>query len=129
MGNFYLGVWHSRTAVSDDEARRQYSLLGAATSPFREFDSLVYAFYFRLTELYPEIDMVPESDIDASPWACAMDMSGGYVIMAIRPEEAEAFVPDGLTLADQHELVCFDPQAGKVHLPPHLRAREASAAE
>ncbi len=128
MGNFYLGVWHSRTAISDDEARRQYSLLSDGKSAPGKFDSQVYAFYSRLTERYPEIDMIAESDIDTSPWACAIEMSGGHVIMAIRSEEAEGLVPDLLRLAGQHELVCFDPQAGKVHLPPHLRARQAGTA-
>ena len=128
MGNFYLGVWHSRTAISDDEAAQQYALLGDANSALRQFDSQVYAFYYQLRELYPEIDMVPESDLGTCPWACAIEMSGGYVIMAIRPEQAERFVPELLALAEQHELVCFDPQAGKVHLPPHLRARQAGNA-
>ena len=115
--------------MSDDEAARQYSLLSDGKASPGKFDSQVYAFYFHLTELYPEIDMVPESELDNCPWACAIEMAGGHVIMAITPEEAERLVPDLLTLADQHDLVCFDPQAGKVHLPPHLRAREASAAE
>ena len=115
--------------MSDDEAARQYSLLSDGKASPGKFDSQVYAFYFHLTELYPEIDMVPESELDNCPWACAIEMAGGHVIMAITPEEAERLVPDLLTLADQHDLVCFDPQAGTVHLPPRLRARRAGASE
>jgi hypothetical protein len=114
--------------MSDDEAARQYALLSEGKPASGKFDSQVYAFYFRLTELYPEVDMVSEGDLDACPWACAIDMSGSHAIMAIRPENAERLIPELLALAERHELVCFDPQACKVHLPPHLRARQGGAA-
>ncbi len=128
VGNFYLGVWHSRTAVSDEEAARQYSLLGDKRSAFRTFDSQVYAFYYRLVELYPDIDMVAEDDLDGSPWASSIELSDGHVILSIRTERAAQVVPRLLALAEQHDLLCFDPQSGKVHLPPHLRARGAGTA-
>jgi hypothetical protein len=125
VASFYLGVWHSPKAISDDEAAVRYRALsdGKSTSP--EFDSQVYAFYFRLTDLYPEIDMVPEAELDTCPWDCAIDMSGGHVIMAIRAERVERLLPEVLALAEQHGLVCFDPQAGRAHLPPDLRARRS----
>ncbi len=47
--------------MSDDEAARQYSLLSDGKSASRKFDSQVYAFYYQVTALHPEIDMVPES--------------------------------------------------------------------
>ncbi len=93
MDSFYLAVWHSGTAISDDEAARQYFLLSDGESAPGKFDSQVYAFYSFLTDLYPEIDMVAESDIDACPWACAIEMAGGHAVMAIRPEEAGRLVP------------------------------------
>lgn len=126
--SFYLGVWHALTAISDDEAARQYLALSDGTPAFPEFDPRVYAFYIRVTGLYPEIDMVPESDLDTCPWACAIDMSGGHVIMAIEPEKSERLVPVLLALAEQHDLVCFDPQNHIVHLPRHLRAQRAGTA-
>lgn len=125
MGSFYLGVWHSRAAISDEEAARQYLVLSDGKSASPEFDPQVYAFYTHLTGLYPEIDMVPESESDTCPWACSIDMSGGHVIMAIEPEKSERLVPVLLQLAERHDLVCFDPQNHKVHLPPYLRAQRA----
>ena len=126
--SFYLGVWKSLTAISDDEAAGEYRVLSEGKSAPAGFDNQVYAFYSRLTDLYPEIDLLPEAELDASPWACAIDMSGSHVIMAILPEKTESVVPKVLALAEQHELVCFDPHAGKVYLPPHLRARQSGAA-
>lgn len=85
------------------------------------FDGRVYAFYSSLTDRYPEIEMLPEDELDACPWACGIDFSGGHVIMAIQLEKSAKILPHVLALAGQHELVCYDPQAGKVHLPPRLR--------
>src|SRR5215469_14575903 len=72
--------------------------------------------------------MVPEDDLGSCPWACSLDVAGDHVIMAIQLEQSAELVPKVLTLAAQHELVCFDPQATKVHLPPHLSAMKAAAA-
>jgi hypothetical protein len=74
-----------------------------------------------LTARYPEIDMLAEEDLDASPWSCALDRSGFHVIVAMLDDKAAEVVPVVLQLAEKYGLVCFDPQAMKVHLPSHLR--------
>jgi hypothetical protein len=125
--NFYLGVWNSPTAISDDEAAARYRVLSAEQSAEPEFNAHVYTFYCRLTSLYPEVEMVPENDLGSCPWACSLDLTGDHVIMAIQPGQCQKLVPQVLALAAQHDLVCFDPQAGKVHLPPHLSATQAAA--
>jgi hypothetical protein len=126
--SFYLGVWKSARAISDDEAAAQYLALRDEESVESQFDDKVYAFYSLLTLRYPEVEMVPEEELDACPWACGLDFSGGHVIMAIRPEMSEKVVADVKVLAAHHELVCFDPQAGEVHLPARLRAQQEAAA-
>jgi hypothetical protein len=126
--SFYLGVWNSPTAISDDEAAARYLVLSKERSVEPEFDERVYAFYCGLTGLYPEVEMVPEAELDACPWASGLDLSGDHVIMAIQPEKSEKVIPQVLALAEQLELVCFDPQAGKVYLPPNLRAEPVAAA-
>ena len=119
---FYLGVWNSLTAISDEEAASRYLALRDGRSAAPEFHGQVYAFYSRLTALYPEIDMLSGDELDGCPWACAIDMPGGHVIMAILPEASAKIVPQVVALAEQHELVCFDPQASKVYLPAGLKA-------
>ena len=126
--SFYLGVWNSATAISDDEAAAHYLALSNEKSVEPGFDAQVYAFYCRLTGLYPEVEMVPEDELGACPWACGIEIPGDHVIMAIQPEKSERAIPQVMVLAEQHELVCFDPQARKVYLPPHLRAMQAGAA-
>ena len=48
--------------------------------------------------------------------------------MPIQPEQCEKVVPEVVSLAEQYELVCFDPQAGKVLLPSNMMAAKATAA-
>ena len=124
---FYLGVWNCLTPISSEEAAHQYKLLKEVGSE-RRFDDNIYAFYAKLIGLYPEVETLSEEDLDGSPWACSMEVSGSHVIMAIVPEQSEKVVPQVLVLAEEHALVCFDPQAGKVYLPPHLVAKQSNAA-
>jgi hypothetical protein len=94
----------------------------------RRFDDQVYAFYSRLISLYPEVETLPEDELDDSPWACSMEVSGSHVIMAILPEQSEKVVSQVLALAEDNGVVCFNPQAGKVYLPPHLAAKQGNPA-
>ena len=128
MGTFlYLGVWKCLTPISNEEAAHQYQLLKDVGSE-RRFDAEVYAFYTRLIGLYPKIDTLPEEELDNSPWASSMEVSGSHVIMAIVPEQSEKVIPRVLALAEENGLVCFDPQAGRVYLPPHLVAKQGGDA-
>ena len=123
----YLGVWNCLTPISSEEAAHQYKLLKEVGSE-RRFDDKVYAFYSRLSSLYPEVETLSEEELDDSPWASSMEVSGSHVIMAIVPKQSEKVFPQVLALAEENGLVCFDPQAGKVYLPPHLAAKERDTA-
>jgi hypothetical protein len=125
--SFYLGVWKSPAPISDAEAAARYNALNNEKSGGTEFDGRVYAFYCRLTELYPEVEMVPEDELRSCPWASSIDMAGDHLILPIQPEQCEKVVPEVVALAEQYELVCFDPQAGKVLLPPRLIAQQVAA--
>ena len=126
--SFYLGVWNSPTAISGDEAAARYRDLNDEKSFEPEFDEHVYAFYSRLTNLFPDVEMVPEDELDACPWASAIDIAADHAILAIQLEQAPKIIGQIVLLAAQHELVCFDAQAGKVCLPPRLETKPADLA-
>ena len=121
--SLHLGVWSSDTAISNREAAELYVKLREGRYKPDGFDGEVYAFYCQLILYYPEIDLVPEPDLDGCPWACALEVSDRYVIMSIQRNKSANVIPLVLALAEQHGLVCFDPQAGKVHLPSRLDSR------
>lgn len=126
--SFYLGVWNSPTPISDDEAAARYRELNDEKSVEPEFDEHVYAFYSRLTSLYPEPEMVPDHELYACPWASGIDIAADHVILALQLEQAPKIIGQIVSLAAQHELVCFDPQGGKVYLPPRLETKPANLA-
>src|SRR6516164_816969 len=126
--NFYLGVWNSPTAISDDEAAARYLALSDEKSVESEFDPSVYNFYCGLISLFPEVETVPEDELDSCPWACGIDIAADHVIMAIQIEQAQKIIGQVVSLAAKYELICFDPQANKVYLPPRLEPKRAPAA-
>ena len=115
----YLAVWGGRDALSNRDAAKYYAALQEGKAP-QAFDAAVYAFSSALTRHYPDLEMVPEEDLDASPWASAPEISGNYMIVALRAERFAEVFPLILQLAEEYGLVCFDPQNTKVHLPSRL---------
>jgi len=102
----YLAVRKSLTPISDEKGTHQYQLLKDVGSE-RRFDDKVYAFYSRLIGLYPEVETLSEDELDDSPWACSMEVSGSHVIMAVMPEQSEKVVPQVLALAEENGLDMF----------------------
>jgi hypothetical protein len=126
--NFYLGVWNSPTVISDDEAAARYLALSDEKSVEPEFDASVYNFYCGLVSLFPEVETVPEDELDSCPWACGIDIAADHVIMAIQIAQAQKIIGQIVSLAAKYELICFDPQAGKVYLPPRFETKRTPGA-
>ena len=114
---FYLAVWKSGDELSDSEAAKHYAALSAGETAGK-FDVAVYRFQAQLTMRYPNIDMLSEEEIEASPWAEPLEISDDHVIMALLQDRYAEVFPLILQLAAVNGLVCFDPQNTKVHLPP-----------
>ena|SRR5208337_5302636 len=122
--SFDLGVWHSEVPLTNAQAAEIYVHL-CQNWPYLKGESpSIAAFYDDLIRRWPEIDTVPEEEIDNMnycPWSCALPHSGMAVVMACvwsMAEEVEAFVKD---LAKKHGLVLFDPQSDTVSLPEQLQ--------
>lgn len=70
---------------------------------------------------------------DPDAWAALesfplFTIAADQVIPAIQLEQAPKIIGQIVSLAAQHKLVCFDPQAGKVYLPPRVEAKPADLA-
>jgi hypothetical protein len=118
--SYDLAVRHTAQRLSDADASKSYGDLcdsnveGVAANPAIE------AFYDELTARHPEIDDIPEEEIDNTdlcPWSIAFDRSPGRLIMPCVWSKAEYV--DGLIreLAAEHGLAVFDPQQDKVTYP------------
>jgi hypothetical protein len=123
--SFDLGVWKSEAPLTHEQAAGIYVNL-CENWPYLEGESRsVGTFYDELTRRWPELDTVPEEQIDNMqycPWSSALSRSGMAVVMSCVwsiSDEVAAFVKE---LANKHGLVLFDPQSGSVVLPEHLKA-------
>jgi hypothetical protein len=115
--SFDLGVWKSRTALSRADADDIFGRLCESDLSAVEPTPAVQQFYTMLTTRYPELDDVPDGDVDRSPWSARLDVSDRHVAMSIvwsRAEEVAAFVRE---LAAECDLVCYNPQVPVVHYP------------
>ncbi|WP_109484970.1 hypothetical protein [Occallatibacter savannae] len=124
--SFDLAVWNSEEAMTDAQALEIYDRL-CEDWPFLEGESAnVEAFYQELIQKWPEIDTIPEDrvgEFDFCPWSCALNHSGGAVVMSCVWSKATDVAQEVGSLAYKHGLVLFDPQASRVILPEHLQEK------
>ena len=115
-----FGVWYPSKKLSYEEAGElycrlcDYNLEGVKSNPAIE------SFYQELTKKHPEIDDIPEEEIDnhdLCPWSVALDRSPGQVIMCCVWSKAEYVYDLVLGLAQKHGLAVYDPQSSRIVYP------------
>jgi hypothetical protein len=132
--SFDLAVWFEPGRISTSAAAEKYQRLcdGDSSAAGVVANDAVTAFHRALIVDFPELpDSVPDSaadfpQVEASPWTAVLDVSDAHVIMPISWSRAGATAPAVLALAGRHGLVCFDPQAEVLHLPPALRGTDGT---
>jgi hypothetical protein len=118
--SFDLAVWNTDKRLSNDEAGLLYrDLCESRTDGVRAHPG-IEAFYGELTAKHPEIDTVPDDqidDLDLCPWSIAHDRSQGHIIMCCVWSRAEYVRKLAHSLARKHGLAVFDPQESRVSYP------------
>ena len=115
--SYDLAIWEGNRPASDAAASNEYKRLvdghirsGNLQPPIPQ----IVAFVGALLDRHPEIDTEAGDD---SPWATGPLMgeaSGPFLYLPLvhsQCEQASAWVAE---LAQEHGLVCYDPQAGKL---------------
>jgi hypothetical protein len=119
--SFDLAAWKdddNGTLPSDSEAREIYLKLCNDACGAGLVAPGIEEFYTELTRRYPEIDDVPEEEVDKCPWSLLLNRSGHHVVMSAVWSPADEIRSAALELAKKHNLILFDPQKGKVVWPP-----------
>ncbi len=119
--SFDLAVWYSNRPLSTEEAVAVYSRLGdgGAVAQVEAHPSLD-ACYRDLTARHPELDDVPESEInntDLCPWSAAIERSDGYLILSTVWSKAAHVLGLVRILGQKHGVTVFDPQTGILYPP------------
>lgn len=118
-------VWHTTLRLSAAEAGKLHVRLcegdTSEVAPHPGIDS----FYKELTAQHPEIDDVPEDQLDNKdlcPWSVAFDRSDGHIIMCCIWPKADYVGSLVSRLATKHGLVFYDPQSERVTYPGEVQA-------
>jgi len=120
--SFDLAVWAQEAVASRDDAETLY--LQLCNDPPLAYDRLpssagIEAFYQELTSMHPQIDDIPEEEIDNSdlcPWSIAFDRSDKHILMCSVWSKADYVESLVRSLAFKHGLAMFNPQIGALHL-------------
>ena len=115
-----FAVWFPDRRLSGAEAGEVYRRLCEGNIEDVVPSAVVHAFYHELTARHPEIDDIPEEEIDIHdlcPWSVALDRSPGHVIMACVWSKADYVQGLIMGLAREHGLAVYDPQSGKIIYP------------
>ncbi|TDC52527.1 hypothetical protein E1281_18930 [Actinomadura sp. KC345] len=127
--SFDLCVWRENHPITGAQALRTYwwlcgsERLGAADES--EFtlahDERVDAFHTELLDAHPPLEGLDTAEAEDSPWSMTPDhMPGSYVIMMMGFSDAPEIAPAVIDLAGRYDLVCYDPQAMRVHNPGEI---------
>jgi len=80
---FDIGVWYEPAPPTDGEAAHTYARLQAGDLGAVEPSPAVAAFYGALTSRFPELDRLPDDEVDASPWTAPLEVSTGHVLATV----------------------------------------------
>ena len=121
-----IGVFYTERPHTDQDALNRYIAFCEADdlTPYIEASPTVASFLEELTATYPQIDDIPEDELDDCPWSCAFDVSDGHVLMSMVSSKYEETALLVVQLAHKHGLVCIDPISGTILSAPdgvHLR--------
>jgi hypothetical protein len=113
-----FAVWFPDKRLDDEEASQVYGRLCDGITDDVAPNPSIHAFYAEITAKHPEIDDIPEEEIDnhdLCPWSVKLDRSPAHVIMACVWSRADYV--DQLIRTLKHGLAVYDPQAGRIFYP------------
>ncbi|RVX46682.1 hypothetical protein EDD27_9576 [Nonomuraea polychroma] len=108
--SYDLAVWEGRRPATDEIAGDVYQALmelmdqDGETSPTPRISTYVQA----VLERWPALEEV--DDVDEAPWSVTPEASGSIVYLCMMYSKAEEVSEFAADLAQEHGLVCYDPQ-------------------
>lgn len=116
--SFDLGVWYEPGPVTARHAADVYDRLAKGEDDVVAADKRNLAFHAELIARFPRLETLSDEDLGASPWSVSPDANDRRVILSMGWGRAADTARAVLELAERHQLVCFDPQTGRVHNLP-----------
>lgn len=123
--SFDLAVFSAVRSLTADEARDVYVRLGDGEdwTAMLEADERVDQFADEIRARWPDIDDLPDEEVDDSPWSIGFDVSLAYMIVSFVWSRVDDAVPSFVEAAKKHGLYVFDPQEDALQLPTGERIK------
>jgi len=117
--SFDLVVLSGARPLDADAARLAYEHLaeGREWSAVLQKDDRIAQFVAALSARWPDIDTLPESEIEASPWSGGFEVSPAHVALTMRYSVDDAVIQFCESTALKLGLNLFDPQDGTLYSP------------
>ena len=118
--SFDLAVLSGKKPLKQEDAGGIYVQLCEEPdtwSNLLEPDERVAAFVHEITTRWPQIDDVPEEEVDDCPWNVAFDQSPAHAISCIAWSRADEVFPVYVEAALRHALYVYDPQEDNLLAP------------
>jgi len=117
--SFDLAIRSAARPLDPDQALRAYQRLaeGEEWSSVLPEDPRIGPFVRALGARWPDLDSLPESEVDASPWSGGFELSPAHAVVFIRWSRCEEIAPVVIATALQPGLFVLDPQEGILHSP------------
>ena len=115
-----FGILSINEKLTNEEASELYGALCEGDTSGVIPSARIDAFYEELTSKHPEIDDIPEEEIDNTdlcPWSIAFDRSPGHLIVSCVWTKADYVYDLVAELARKHQLALFSPQAELIVYP------------
>jgi hypothetical protein len=117
--SFDLGFWYEENPITAEEAGVIYMRLCEGDVSVVKAYPITY-FLEDVKQHYPPIGAYRDEDVDDCPWNCDWDIGPGSVVVCIAWSRADELTPILMELANEHDLLCYNPQRGEVYLPASL---------
>jgi hypothetical protein len=128
--SFDLAVWYPHDRLSNEQAMDVYRRLCAGQVTELLPHPAVEDFYRALIAIHPEVDDLPEHELDDSPWSVRIEHTPAHVVMCCVWPKAASTETTVRRLAQKHGLAVVDPQRSTISYPvqavPPIRRRKGS---
>jgi hypothetical protein len=123
--SFDLAVLSAARPLTADEARRVYLRLceGDDGATLLAPDERVDEFAREIRARWPDLDDLPEEEVDDSPWSIGVDVSPRHMLVSFVWSRVDDTAPAFVDLAAKHGLYVFDPQENALQLPNGTRTK------
>jgi hypothetical protein len=113
--SFDLYLWASPSPVTANQAERICLRLAEGDHLVTVPSPRLLEFAEELAARYPPLEDL--DSIEVSPWHMSPDVSSERAVLCMGFPQASEIRSEILELAGRHALVCYDPQARRVHHP------------